>query len=126
MGLSINTCSGKAAAGYYTPAGSTSATQKQCPAGRYGTGGNTDEKCSGPCAKGHYCPKNSTSQTQFKCPAGRYGDIEGLQTSGCSVDCFLDSKQDDNDMYSTTALCAESKCTQGYYCPPGVNKFQAK
>ena len=119
MGLAINTCSGKAAAGYYTPAGSSSATQKQCPAGRYGTGGNTDEKCSGPCAKGHYCPKNSTSQTQFKCPAGRYGDIEGLQTSGCSVDCFLDSKQDDNDMYSTTALCAESKCTQGYYCPPG-------
>ena len=64
-----------------------------------------------PCAKGHYRPKNSTSQTQFKCPAGRYmQDIEGLQTSGCSVDCFLDSKQDDNDSDSTTALCAESKC----------------
>ena len=57
MGLSINTCSGKAAAGCYTPAGSSSATQKQCPAGRYGTGGNTDEKCSGPCAKRPLLPE---------------------------------------------------------------------
>ena len=55
LGLIINSCSGKAAPGYYTPPGSTSATQKQCPAGRYGTGGNVDEKCTGPCAKGHYC-----------------------------------------------------------------------
>ena len=119
LGLIINSCSGKAAPGYYTPPGSTSATQKQCPAGRYGTGGNIDEKCTGPCAKGHYCPKNSTNATQSKCPAGRYGDIEGLQSDECSVNCYLDTKDDDNAMYTTNALCTESKCTEGYYCPPG-------
>jgi hypothetical protein len=107
MGMQINTCTGPAAKGFYTPRGSTSATQVPCPPGRYGTGGDIDAQCSGVCAKGHYCPANSTSATQIKCSAGRYGDSEGLRSAECSVDCV--------DGLCTVA----SQCTQGYYCPLG-------
>ena len=118
MGLSINTCSGKAAAGYYTPAGSSSATQKQCPAGRYGTGRQYRRKmlgsmCERPLLRRILRVKRSSVPSWSLRRYRRFAD-KWMQRR-----LLFDSKQDDNDMYSTTALCAESKCTQGYYCPPG-------
>ena len=113
-GVQINTCTGPATPGFYTPRGSISPTQFPCPAGRYGTGGDSDAECSGPCALGHYCPENSTTAMQVKCPAGRYGDSLGLQSVECSVDCF-------------EGVCVRSSmCTKGYYCPEGSTSSREK
>lgn len=68
LGLKGRQCSGYCSKGYYCPAGSTSAKQVACPAGRYGdVAGLKDSKCSGLCAAGYYCPLGSTSSMQQAC-----------------------------------------------------------
>ncbi|GBG23860.1 NACHT, LRR and PYD domains-containing protein 12 [Hondaea fermentalgiana] len=57
--LSISTCSGSCAPGFYCPAGSTSATQEICPLGSY-------------------CPEGTPGPNTFRCPLGTYNDAVGL------------------------------------------------
>ena len=56
-GLATPKCSGLCVRGYYCPAGSTSATEVPCPAGRYGdVAGLGSPLCSGACPKTRNCP----------------------------------------------------------------------
>ena len=89
-GLTVSTCSGRCAAGYFCPGGSTNATAAICPIGRYSIGagfcrpcpagrfgssvGLSSLLCSGACnVPGAYCPPGSTSNTSvIPCPAGTY------------------------------------------------------
>jgi hypothetical protein len=43
-----------------------------CPAGRFGSGGSTNESCSGPCAAGFACAAGSANATAAACLAGKY------------------------------------------------------
>mmetsp|Transcript_17180 Transcript_17180/g.21407 ORF Transcript_17180/g.21407 Transcript_17180/m.21407 type:complete len:905 (-) Transcript_17180:437-3151(-) len=66
-GLTSPTCDGPSQAGFYTPAGSTSARQIACPPGRYGLPGMTNENCTGSAAPGYYTPAASSSPRQMEC-----------------------------------------------------------
>lgn len=103
-------CSGLCDTGHYCPFNSTSATQVQCPAGRYGaTRGLTGPNCTAVCPLGHYCPAGSVLPT--KCPAGVFGGYDGLRDAHCHPEC-------------TDGLCSsqnmlQSECAAGYYCEEG-------
>ena len=84
----------------YCSAGSTSAAQFSCPAGRFGgVKGLGDANCSGAASAGYYTPPGSTSTTAVICPPGSYGDTLGLGTPDCS-----------------------GPCSRGYYCPAGSTR----
>jgi hypothetical protein len=103
-------CSGLCDAGHYCPSNSTSRTQVQCPAGRYGaTQGLTDDNCTAICPLGHYCPAGSMLPT--KCPAGVFGGYEGLRDANCSPDC--------SDNMCSNQDILKSECKAGFYCEEG-------
>jgi hypothetical protein len=77
--------------GYYCPAGSISATEEPCPAGRYSDRYNLHDpldcelcpkgfSCSTrstsingyivACLENHYCPEGTVSGEEIKCPSG--------------------------------------------------------
>ena len=69
---------------------------KQCPIGRYCTGGDGDGGVL--CPRGHYCPSGTRSASQHPCPAGYFTEEQGTEEmSQCKV------------------------CPAGYYCPAGVD-----
>jgi hypothetical protein len=68
-----------------------------CPAGRFGSGGSTNNSCSGSCTAGHACPAGSENGTAAACFAGTYslpgagtclacpsGKYSGAEASACS------------------------------------------
>ena len=90
-GLTAATCTGACSAGYYCPAGSTSATQNKCSAG-------------------NYCPAGSGSQTA--CPSGYGSSAAG---SDAESDCYLTTTA--GKYIATAKSSTQSTCTKGYYCP---------
>ena len=90
-GLTAATCTGACSAGYYCPAGSTSATQNKCSAG-------------------NYCPAGSGSQTA--CPSGYGSSAAG---SDAESDCYLTTTA--GKYIATKNSSTQSTCTKGYYCP---------
>ena len=149
-GQTSEQCGGSCFAGYACPAGSTSATEHQCPAGQYSLAGAA--ACS-PCSLGTYGASvgMSTSGCSALCPAGRYGDVMGLTTANCSGLCPAGYKCPQGatnatalpcppGQYSTAGSDACSDCAQGYYgagfastnascdgpCAPGYYGFSVK
>ncbi|MBQ8041967.1 MAG: hypothetical protein IJ273_01410, partial [Alphaproteobacteria bacterium] len=138
-----STCSGTCTAGYYCPAGSTSAKQNDCPAGSYcpaGSGsatacgagkysaanasscGNISAGCYGTsassacpasCAKGTYSTGGASACTNVS--AGCYADTTG-STSACPKSCPAGTYGSTTGLTSST--CSGS-CTANYYCPAG-------
>ena len=134
VGETTAACAGLCAPGHYCPAGSTAATQRLCPAGRYGAvAGLRNAECTALCARGHFCPAGSTSAAAHKCPAGRYGASEGLQTADCAADCAAGAGADVAAAASGKGSggagdgrCAPSVCARGYYCPAGSTQAQQR
>ncbi len=88
-------CAGSCEAGYMCPAGSSSGTAVQCPAGTYSLDGA--EVCT-------------------PCPAGVYGELPGLTSPACSAPCapgYYGSEPG-----RTYATCTGS-CSAGFACPAG-------
>merc|ERR1711988_146647 len=106
-------CTGLCSPGYYCPFNSSSPTQVECPAGRYGISyGMRDDGCTDACPMGHYCPIGSATPT--RCPAGVYGNTTGLTAAHCNAHC-------------SEAPCQPNYCQEGYYCPEGsVTAAQAE
>lgn len=125
-----SSCDGVCQAGYFCPAGSTSATAIACdtpdaycpagitspvqtPAGYYATSGDAAAGLYAAvqlCEAGHYC-RNGVRRA---CAAGRYGSEDGLFTSWCSGLC------------PPGRVCAEQSTFAGdvcgaasLYCPLG-------
>ncbi len=114
--LSSSRCSGPCAAGFYCPAGSTSAAQSPCggvevycPAssgqplvaapGEYTVGPtNATRNDSAPCPGGSYC----SGGVLFPCEAGSFGCADRLSAPTCN-----------------------GPCTAGYFCPPGSTSSRA-
>jgi hypothetical protein len=88
-------CAGPCLAGYACPAGSTSATQAVCAAGRYSTGGAG--VCS-PCAGGYYCPSPGSS---VAAPPAYVCSVGHACPPGSVVDAVV-------------------RCAPGYFCPAGT------
>jgi hypothetical protein len=93
-GLTTAACTGPCSAGYYCPAGSTSATQIACPSGSYCMEGArascppgttsasnaTELSACAPCPAGSYCPGGAAS---IPCPAGSFSATAAF-TATCS------------------------------------------
>ena len=128
-GASSSACDGQCTAGYYCPAGSTSATQNvcggpgvYCPAGSglalvpttgyFAAGsvsGNTKHTREEPCQPGEFC-EAGIKQT---CPAGQYSSAQG--STGCS-DCDGGRVGGGGDV---SAQCA-GPCPAGFACGIGT------
>ena len=93
-------------AGYYCP--SNSASEKECPAGKYQDQIGQDS-CKN-CPPGFYCDTNTVTPTL--CPAG-YKCPEG-SSSGTKVKC----QNGEYQPFTGQSSCLE--CPYGYYCGPGA------
>lgn len=118
-------------AGYWSPAGATSAVP--CPAGTYvaQSGSPTQANCTttaagyyslsastaytGMCSPGYYCPAGSTTPQQVPCPTGTYASDYGSESlSKCSV-C-------PSGHYCPIASSMPLTCPRGYYCPSSTSE----
>ena len=102
-------------AGYYSPACDNG--QSLCAAGRYGTGGDTDDQCTGPCAAGYYGSIATRPHTNNQCTglcAGGKWSAAGAET--CS-DC-LAGRYGTAGTVRTTDQCTDA-CQAGCYCVAG-------
>ena len=90
---------GYCAAGYYCPAGSSSATAFPCPVGTYNTntGGGSQAACA-TCVAGGYCPQASVTPTV--CPRGSYCTTGVTTPSPCPIGTYG----------NTTGLVASTYC----------------
>jgi hypothetical protein len=102
-GLTSSSCSGQCQAGYYCPAGSSSATANSCTVGSFCPSGSSSDA---DCGVGHYCP---TTISRYICPAGTY--CSGLRATSSTL-CPAGS-------YCTEGAASPTLCTAGSYCPAG-------
>jgi hypothetical protein len=143
-GLGDGACS----AGYYCPAGSTSATQEDaglgkytgvgavarsnCAAGRYcSTLNNIDDQGDGICDVGRYCPAGSSSSlgagactAGYYCPAGSSIATQENAGAGQFTTAGALTRQDcAAGRYCSTDNNIDDQgdgpCQAGYYCPAG-------
>ena len=88
QGLSTPGCTGPCNAGYYCPAGSTSATAVPCPPGTYAAvRGSNSSACQGLVRAGYFSTGGAVSPTDIACPPGRYGATPGATDEACSGPC---------------------------------------
>ena len=129
--LSTPSCTGTCNAGFYCPAGSTSAAAVPCgsnavycgggtgapvPAdpGYYTLGGSNDGTArtgEALCLPGTYC----AGGVEYECPDGTYGDVSGLASPACAGLCSA------GFVCPAGSFSNESQpCPVGSYCPPGA------
>lgn len=85
--------------GHYCPAGTKSATEYPCPAGKYSLSRGlraegechpcpkgffcvrgTSDYLQSPCPRGHYCPPGTKKATENPCPAGKFTALQRYVT----------------------------------------------
>ena len=109
-GLTSSTCSGKCAAGYVCPPGSTSPTVTSCPSGYYCPTGSA---AGTPCPAGHYCPVGSADKTP--CPPNTYNPMGEMTSINACSPC-PDGKNCPNP-----GTVTPNPCPVGYYCTRGTD-----
>ena len=108
-GATSHVCAGSCAPGHWCPAGSISATQNACPAGRYSAGQAGDNLCHGDCDAGFVCAEGATKPFT----TSETDDGTGVTMCGAeSVYCPKGTK---------TAILAEP----GYYTVGGTPKTRS-
>ena len=123
--------------GYYCPAGSSSSTEKACPAGTYRTlnkarsaldcatctAGNYCQNAGTstpvPCIAGHYCPRGTINP--IPCPRGTFGPLDSGNPPALkgSTECTPCSAGSYCGQRGADAVTAQ--CTEGYLCISGAS-----
>ncbi|MBR2012579.1 MAG: InlB B-repeat-containing protein [Alphaproteobacteria bacterium] len=110
-GLTSEACSGNCTAGYYCPAGSTSATQNSCTVGNY-----CPEKSASQAACGGDLTSNANAKAKTECyltcSAGKYLAKSSNSCATCLADHYC-TGTGGNLKYSTTADQGITKCPHG-------------
>ena len=110
-GLASEACSGNCTAGYYCPAGSTSATQNSCTVGNF-----CPEKSASPAACGGDLTSNANAKAKTECyltcSAGYYLAKSTTSCATCLADHYC-TGTGGNLKYSTTADQGITKCPHG-------------
>ncbi len=127
-GLSSASCTGTCSAGFYCPAGSSSATQNVCLAGTWSSPGAascipcaagrfsaslsaTDKASCASCPAGSFCPAGSAFPKE--CLGWTYGNLTGQAACGaCPPNTFCNGRS--SVPCASDGRCASAGCGSGY------------
>lgn len=128
-------------AGYVCPAGSSSATQVECPAGTFSDRRDLhDIKHCDLCPKGYscdthstsqngrivacpehrYCPEGTSTATIPLCPPGTYAPFNNAKSLYDCIECLAGNYCDGSVNSGTGLATGPQTCDAGHYCPPGT------